>query len=99
MTVRPFYRAPANGNGGAPNGGSRAAREKPEVKSTSTCSDLEDVRGHAARVALDAALGSTAAGALRQAVVTTADGYKEFWQRASFTTPYFLVTTNCPNPG
>jgi len=99
VSVRPFYRAPANCNGGAPNGGSRAVKEKPEVKSTSACSDLEDVRSHAARVALDTALGSQAAGALRQAVVTTSDGYKEVWQRASFTTPYFLVTTNCPNPG
>ena len=95
--LRTYY-TPSPGNGSPPITTERAASEKP-VKSATDCSIFEDLRGHAARVALDDALGSEAAAALRQAVVTTADGYKEVWQRLSFSTPYFLVSTTCPNPG
>ena len=94
-----LIRGPVNGHGGVPSGGRRAMREKPEIRSTIECSAPEDLRSHAARVALDTALGSQAAAALRQAVVTTSDGYTEIWQRANFITPYFLVSSTCPNPG
>ena len=99
ITLRPFYRAYGGSGGPGSGGNTRAMREKPEVKSTSDCVELEDVRSLAARVALDNALGWEAAAAIRQAVVTTKDGYKEIWQRASFSTPYFLINTTCPNPG
>lgn len=95
--VRTYNRA----GSGTGNGGStpmRAATKK-EIKSQVDCGQERDVRAHAARVALDRTLGSWAASSTRSAIVTTSDGYDEFWVRASGSTPFVLSWSKCPSEG
>jgi hypothetical protein len=101
ISVRPFYR-PGGGNGGAPNGGSRASRDKPkEATSTLACSADRELRGAAARSAIINAHGT---GMNRNGTVfiaTTVDGYRETWMinnhAGSIGTA--LVNSQCPGGG
>jgi hypothetical protein len=91
-SVRPFWNPAGGGNGGAPNGGSRAMRDIPN-QSTKACSDPKSERAAAALASLG--LGG---GIARFAVVRTTDGKNETWGRDSLNVPFSLVSSDCPNP-
>ena len=96
VSVRPFYRAPVNGNGGAPNAGTRAMGRK-DIKSSTACSAPKNVRRDAAVAAYVAAF-PLGIGHVTVMFVTTSDGKSEVWGRTSPGGIFDLVSSDCANP-
>jgi hypothetical protein len=87
---------PAQCQNGVPMG----TNAPPIIESTASCSDIQDIRGHAARVAFIEEFGNTSLLAGATFAATTADGYVETWNVPSgFGSPTFMLTTTCPNGG